>query len=54
MIEDILIALGIISAIIWLAHFAFQEAVAIEDQKKFKKNLEDYGKPRKKRQTNRR
>ena len=53
MMEDILIALGIISAIIWLAHFAFQEAVAIEDQKKFKKDLENYGKPRKKRQTNR-
>ena len=53
MIEDILIALGIIFAIIWLAHFAFQEAVAIEDQKKFKKDLENYGKSRKKRQTNR-
>ena len=54
MIEEILIVLGIISAIIWLAHYAFEEAIAIEDQKKFKKNLEDYGKPRKKRQTNRR
>ena len=53
MIQEILIALGIISAIIWLAHYAFEEAIAIEDQKKFKKNLDEYGKPRKNRQTNR-
>ena len=53
MLKEILIVVGIISSIIWLAHYAFEEAIAIEDQKKFKKNLEDYGKPRKKRQTNR-
>ena len=41
------------NSIIEIIH-AFEEAIAIEDQKKFKKNLEDYGKPRKKRQTNRR
>ena len=53
MLKEILIVVGIISAIIWLAHYAFEEAIAIEEQKKFKKNLDEYGKPRKNRQTNR-
>ena len=53
MLEEILIVVGIISTVIWLAHYAFEEAIAIEDQKKFKKNLDEYGKSRKNRQTNR-